>query len=383
MEGPLQHLGHAPVDVGGPAVGVEDPYALGRGVDEVAQPRVALAQGVFDLLAGGDVGHQRQDARQALLVGDGARPEADVDRLAILAPAHGLHALGHGAAQDRLQIAPELLPPVVRHKGHGKAEDFVLPPAEDALGRRVPQAHDPFVGLQEHDRERAGLDQRAERLVQAAERLHALVAPAERVLRLVVEARVVQGQGRPVADLLGERQVRGAVRKAAFAQCQADGAEHAAPRHHGDEDVRAGPDLEQELQMPFVPRPGAELLLGELGHELGLARAQDPAHSIRGTEIRREAPLDLAHDFLEGRVAVQRLCPPDSPFGVEDVDDAVVGEVRYQVAGEGGERLLLVQGRGERVADFGQDPALRLGKPLPEPDSMTAVLRAARSVIRL
>ena len=118
------------------------------------------------LLALGDVGVRDEVAHVAAgCVSDRRRGDRDGDELAVLAPPDGLVVVDRLAGQHAREQVVALHPlGGVRHREAGAPEDLVRPPAEDALGRRVPEP-DAGVEPELHERERRGVDQGLEPLL--------------------------------------------------------------------------------------------------------------------------------------------------------------------------------------------------------------------------
>src|SRR5690606_22330428 len=92
------------------------------------------------------------------------------DARAVLAQAVGLQRGDRLALEGGATNAMVLGLLLFRNVGHRATEDFLFRPAEDTLGRRVPQ-FDPALRVEGLERQRRGPDHRLERLVALPERL--------------------------------------------------------------------------------------------------------------------------------------------------------------------------------------------------------------------
>ena len=98
-------------------------------------------------------------------VPDGRGRDRDGHQPPILALADGLVVVDRLARQHaREQVLALVALGGLRHREAGAAQDLLVGPAEDALGRRVPET-DPRVLVELHERDRRGVDQRLQPLL--------------------------------------------------------------------------------------------------------------------------------------------------------------------------------------------------------------------------
>ncbi len=110
----------------------------------------------------GDVGEDGDGARQvAGGVAQRGERERQVDEGAVLARPADLAAVQHLAAQGGALDLERVDLLLGRHVGRGTADHFLTLPAEQLLGGVVPDLHQP-AGVERHDRQRGGLDERFE-----------------------------------------------------------------------------------------------------------------------------------------------------------------------------------------------------------------------------
>jgi hypothetical protein len=164
------------------------------------------------------------------------------------------------------------------------------------------------------------------------------------LLGLLVEARVVDGDGGAAAELLREGEVVlgvGARRRGD----ERERAERDPARHHRDAHVGAEAERAHELELALVGRSRREALLRE-DDELALA---GPRHACGAPTVRGGAAAQLVGDGALRGVAVREGDPRELAL-VEDVDDAPVRELGNGELGDRRERLRIGERGRERVA---------------------------------
>ena len=177
---------------------------------------------------------------------------------------------------------------------------------------------------------------------------------ADVLLRLGVEAGVVERQGRPLPHVLGEGEVGGAVAPLAVGEGEGESAEHPAVGHQRHQHGGGGAQPQQQLQVMLVLGGGADLLLRDLRRQDGLAGAQDEAHAGRRSHLRRIALPQLLHDLAVLGIAAGYRGAPDLPALVEDVEDGEVGELLHHQLRQEAQHLLVVERGGELTPELGE-----------------------------
>ena len=198
-----------------------------------------------------------------------------------------------------------------------------------------------------HDR----VERRAE-LVR--ERGEELVLEPVRLLRLEVEPRVLDGDARPVRDLLGERDLRRvprAIRPAPHERALA----LAEDRDGYDEEVPV-PGCRRAASAPGRSRAVADLRAGRRSS----ARPDRFDAGVLGV-----GPESLVAE--PGRVAGAAWIPvcgdraAEASVRIDDVEDAPVGDRRERRARRRGQRLLVVEGRRQGGGHAREDRRSPLG----------------------
>ena len=171
------------------------------------------------------------------------------------------------------------------------------------------------------------------------ERCEELVLEPVRLLRLEVEPRVLDGDARPVRDLLAERDLRGfprAIRPAPHERALA----LSEDRDGHDEEVPVPQDVEEPRMLRVDP-----------GRSQAFGRDDDrpPCPDRFDAGVLGVGPESLVAE--PGRVAGAAWIPvcgdraPEASVRIDDVEDAPVGDRRERRARRRGERLLVVEGR--------------------------------------
>ena len=132
---------------------------------------------------------------------------------------------------------------------------------------------------------------------------------------LAVQARVVHRHGRAAGQVLGHHHVDVAEAPVVLGGDEGHGAQHVSPRHHRHDDVRADPQLAQQLQVLLVVRRGHQRRVGHVEHHLRPPGADDPrrADQVAGAgrilRVQRARGLLLVGD----RDARRRCAAPRRP----------------------------------------------------------------------
>jgi len=148
--------------------------SAGQSADRVqplalAQSQLLRTQPLLASPALADVGveaHHRDDL--AAVVAERGRRDADVDRRAVLAPAHTVGLAPRLAAEAQLDATHHLLAGLLRHVREETPDGLFLRPAEDPLGGGVPGLH-ATVPIPRQHRDRRACDERAQLLVGSAQ----------------------------------------------------------------------------------------------------------------------------------------------------------------------------------------------------------------------
>ena len=176
-----------------------------------------------------------------------------------------------------------------------------------------------------------------------------LVLQLVRLLRLLVEAGVVDGDPGAAAELLREREIRPAVRPPGLRGRQRERTEDVAPGHERDDDPRAIGERTEIAETVAAAGHLHEHLVRHLRDQDGLARPQNARARMLPLRVRR---IDLrpADDRRLCRVGASDRQAAYQVVGVDDVDRAPVRHERHDELGEPDERLLVVERRREHGA---------------------------------
>ena len=176
-----------------------------------------------------------------------------------------------------------------------------------------------------------------------------VVARDDRLARGEVEARVLDREARALAEPLRHDDVLRAVappREPAYERHGPDDPLASAQWHR---DVRARPELAEELGVLGAERAGHPRHVLHVRVEHRLALADHPGNASPRLGLRREPPSQVAERRLLDGVEVGGRRLPDDAVGLGQIDDAPVGEARDDQVGERRERRLVV----ERLREHG------------------------------
>ena len=385
------------VELGDPALGVDRDDAVERRLQDRALARLALAHGVVGSLAleeeadlaadGGEhveqgrVGlpdlaaeelhhaddrardHEREAdpgvqtlaqrdrrAREVVVhhhVGDPRRLPAGPDT------AREADARGEGAAAarglERRKGGRRRAPHVgaAQHAGRGIDDPQRCPLPAEHLAEG---AQDAGAGIGEGPR----LGQRARGDVLRGQPPLGRPAAGDLLLRVAVEAGVVDGDRGAPRELLGEREV--ALVVAALDRGEGERAADLAARDERHDDGRAIAERSHHRQVLGI-RDRHQHVVGHVADENRASRPQDLRARVSPLGVGRIREPDLGGDVLQGIDAGE----PDASHGavaLEEVDRAPVGERRHGEVRDPGEGGLVVERRGERDGRLGQEPML-------------------------
>lgn len=181
---------------------------------------------------------------------------------------------------------------------------------------------------------------------------------------LRMEPGIVHGDRGAARQVLGQHEVDVAEAMARLGRDEGDRPQHVSARHHGDDDVGADSERTEEPEVLRVDRHRLHRVVRDLGDELGAAGPDHARRAERVVRLRRIALVELARDDLRGRIRVKHGNAPDATALGAHVHDAPRPQVRERQGGDGGERRLMVERRGEAAARLGEEResvAARLG----------------------
>jgi len=201
-----------------------------------------------------------------------------------------------------------------------------------------------FAAVQPHLHEFDAPFNRRERRAQVMRgRGEEVVAHAQRVLDFFVQARVVDRQGGAARQLLGQRQVRGAVAPRRTRRHKRQHTQRASARHERHAHVRHTSHLPQQTPMLSVVRDVFQKMSLDGGDHMWPAAAQRFNVGVGASWVRRIEARQLAQRIVFAGVGVCGGETMQRAVFREEVDDTPVGEFRRRQAGYGGERRRVIE----------------------------------------
>ena len=205
-----------------------------------------------------------------------------------------------------------------------------------------------------------------------------LVADADRVLRRLVQPRVLDRERHAAAEVLGRDQIGGAVAPRRAGRGQHDRTEGAAARGQRHDDRRFEPELPGERHGLGVAREQRRSAAGAGDQH----RRASTHHTISGERILRGAAAELVGLCAHGRVGVACRVAARPVASAGDIDQAPVGQRRHDAAEHVLDGLAVVERAQQVLADHRQDALavscqLALGDVLRHGDELPAAGRRA------
>jgi hypothetical protein len=176
-------------------------------------------------------------------------------------------------------------------------------------------------------------------------------------LGLVVEARVLDGEGHPVGQVLGHHQVGVVEGGPAGPAPEGDHPQRPLAGGQRRDQGRAGPHLGQQGAHLVAPAPAPGGPVDERPHHRGVAAGQHQAHGRAG--IVGGGLAQAAQRLDPGGVGVGQP-HLGQPLLVGAVQGAPVGVLLHRQPGHLGQRLLVVQRREQGLAGRGQEALAHL-----------------------
>ena len=187
--------------------------------------------------------------------------------------------------------------------------------------------------------------------------VHEAGEPRVRLLRAPVLAVLLDRGGRARRQLLGDREVGGAVGLAVSARQgqHAHDAARADQRHHHR---RAQAEAVSQAVAVLAADEPSTLDLGHLGQNFRLAAGQRLRQGGGNVRARQRSGLERAGEVLAGRVGVSDGHATEHAVIARHVDDAPIGQRPRDEPGEAGERRGLVDRRRQCPAGLGEQPGV-------------------------